>query len=137
MRNICLLLLLIVGLSDLGVFAQDCGTEASIPDSNKKIGSGTATAHYEGVTSIKGGQAVYVKITNANALGVSYILAIEEDAKPTVSNCTYKALLVPKGSVILSGAVFGEPPIAWKIRVAVGPESDAGVLGYEVYSTAK
>jgi hypothetical protein len=116
------------------VFAQDCQTATSIPDGQKKLGGGTATADYDGTTEVQGGQAVYVRIKNDNALGVSYYLTIVYNASPPVSNCTYKALLPPQTSAILSGSLFKDPPIAWKITVAVGPESDAGTLTYEVYS---
>lgn len=58
----------------------------------------------------------YVKITNENVLGVSYTLTIEEDSKPPVPNCTYKALVSPRASVILSGSVFADPAIAWRCR---------------------
>lgn len=118
-------------------FAQNCETAASVPADQTKLGGGTATAHYDGNTSVKGGQAVYVKIRNENILGVSYELTVAQDTKPVVVNCTYKAVLPPKTSAILSGALFAEPPIAWKITVAVGSESDAGVLTYEVYSKLK
>ena len=118
-------------------FAQSCQTSASIPADKKKLGGSTATAHYDGITTVKGGQGVYVKIKNLNVLGVSYILSIAEDVKPELHICTYKALLPPQSSVILYGALFAETPIGWKISLSIGPESSAGVLSYDVYSMAE
>jgi hypothetical protein len=131
---VILLPLLLAGYS-ASTLAQSCATSSSIPSGHKKLGGGSATVHYDGTARVKGGQAVYVKIKNENVLGVSYILTVEEDGKPPVANCSYKAILLPKTTVILSGALFTEPPIAWKVTVAVGDESDAGVLTFEVYST--
>jgi hypothetical protein len=86
------------------------------------------------VTTVKGDQAVYVKVTNQNVLGVSYTVTIAQNTTPTNEICSYSAILLPKTSVILSGALFREPPIGWKITVSVGDESDAGVLTYVIYS---
>ena len=115
-------------------FADSCQVATSIPSDLKSVGSGSATAERDGVTTIRGGQAVYVRIKNANVLGVVYKLTIEQNTSPAVPNCTYKAILPPGTSVILWGSLFAEPPIGWKITVAVGEESDAGVLTYEVFS---
>jgi hypothetical protein len=131
-----LLFLLVVGAA-IASFAGTCEVASNIPSEMSKVGAGSATAHYDGITSVKGGQAAYVKIKNENALGVSYELTVAQDSKPTNVICTYKALLTPKTSVILWGSLFAEPPVAWKITVGVGPESDAGVLTYEVYSKTK
>ena len=111
-----------------------CQAASSLPDGQTKIGSGSATVHYDGITTAKGGQAVYVKIKNENVLGVAYELTIVENVSPGVEICTYKALLPPRTSAILSGALFADPPIPWKVTVSVGEQSDAGVLTYEVYS---
>lgn len=86
------------------------------------------------MTTVKGDQAVYVKVTNQNVLGVSYTVTIAQNTTPTNEICSYSAILLPKTSVILSGALFAEPPIGWKITVSVGDESDAGVLTYVIYS---
>jgi hypothetical protein len=131
------LVLILCGLSSTITFGQTCQTAATIPAEQKKLGGGTATVHYDGVTKVKGGQGIYVKVKNENILGVSYILTIVEDTIPEGPNCTYKALLPPHRSVILSGSLFAEPPIGWKVTVAVGEESDAGVLTYEIYSNPK
>jgi hypothetical protein len=136
MKPLRLLLFLLLGGLSLG-FSQNCQTASSIPSDLAKVASGTATADYDGTSSIKGGQAVYVRVKNENALGVSYEVVVAEDTKPVVTNCTYKALLPPKTSAVIWGALFAEPPVGWKITVSVGPESDAGVLGYEVYSNPK
>jgi hypothetical protein len=136
MKRMTLLTLLLLGMSHSPVLAQDCQIENSIPSNLKIVGLGSATAETEGATSVKGGQGVYVKIKNVNVLGVSYNLTIEQDTTPPIPICTFKALLLPQKTVILSGALFGNPPIGWKISVAVGEESDAGVLTYDVYSQA-
>jgi hypothetical protein len=133
-KHLLLLVFVFFGLASTVAFAQTCETAKSIPTGHDKLGGGSATADYDGITKVKGGQSVYVKIKNENVLGVSYTLTIVEDTSPENPICTYKAILPPHGSVILYGALFAEPPIAWKITVAVGPESDAGVLTYEVYS---
>ena len=134
MKVFVILLPLLFAMGNTLAFAQTCEVASSIPSEHKKLGSGSATVHYDGTARIKGGQAVYVKIKNENVLGVSYTLTIEEDSNPPVANCSYKAILPPKAAMILSGALFADPPIAWKITVAVGDESDAGVLTFEVYS---
>jgi hypothetical protein len=137
MKRILLLVFLFWGLPNPVIFAQNCQTAASIPASHKKLGGGSATVHYDGTTTVKGGQSVYVKIKNENALGVSYTLTISLNATPEVPNCTYKALLPPRASAILFGSLFADPPIGWKVTVGVGEESDAGVLTYEIYSASK
>jgi hypothetical protein len=129
MRYVLLLSLVLGGILNSAVFAQNCQTATSIPAGHKKLGGGSATAHYDGTTA--------VKLKNDNVLGVSYVLTIEPDATPEVPNCTYKAILLPGKSAILFGSLFAEPPVAWKVIVAIGPESDAGVLTYEVYSATK
>jgi hypothetical protein len=116
------------------VFSQDCQTVTSIPPGQKKLSGGTATADYDGTTEVQGGQTVFVKIKNENVLGVSYSLTIVYKGVPPVPNCTYKALLPPRASAILSGSLFNDPPVAWRVTVAVGSESDAGTLAYEIYS---
>lgn len=137
LKGVLLLAFLLGGLGNQITFAQDCETPSSIPTGHKKLGGGSATVHYDGTARFKGGQSVYVKIKNENVLGVSYTLTIAPDATPEVPTCTYKASLPPRTTAILSGALFGEPPISWKVTVAVGDESDAGVLTYEVYSKPK
>jgi|SRR5579864_3382231 len=117
--------------------AQNCEVATAIPQNQTRVASGSATVHYDGTSKLKGGQAVYVKIKNENVLGVSYLLNVSQDTSPEVSICTYKAVLLPKTSVILWGAVFANPPISWKVTVTVGEESDAGALTYEVYSNPK
>jgi len=134
----CFLLLLVLGwVAYIPTFAQNCQTASSVPSDQPKVGGGTATSDYDGTTKFKGGQAVYVKVTNANVLGVTYELTIAHDTTPGVVVCTYKAVLTPKASSVLWGALFAEPPIRWKVTVAIGSESDAGVLTYEVYSKMK
>jgi hypothetical protein len=137
LKQTSLLIFLFLGLASLPAFSQTCETATSIPSGLKKLGAGSSTVDYESNTAVKGGQSVYVKIKNENVLGVSYILTIREDAKPGRTNCSYKAILPPRTSVILYGAVFANPPIAWKVTVAIGSESSAGVLTYEVYSATK
>ena len=136
MKNRFLLALTLLSASTIG-FAQNCEPAKSIPSGQPRVGGGTATAHYDGTTAFKGGQAVYVRVKNENVLGVAYELTIAQDTKPVVVNCTYKAILPPKTTAILSGSLFADPPISWKVTVAVGSESDAGVLTYEIYSKAK
>lgn len=129
-------LAILITLSAIGgsALAQNCETANSVPADHRRLGSGSATVDYKGITLVKGGQSVYVKIKNENLLGVSYVLTIEEDVKPPSTNCTYKAVLPPRTTVILSGALFANPPISWKVTVEIGDESDAGVLTYDVYS---
>jgi hypothetical protein len=115
-------------------FAQNCQNASSVPADQVKVAAGTATAHYEGTTTFRGGQAVYVKVKNENVLGVSYELKIVRDLTPEVIECTYKAILLPKATAILWDATFAQPPVSWKVSVAVGEESDAGVLTYQAYS---
>lgn len=93
MRRYFLLALLLGWIAQIPTFAQNCQTASSVPSDQPKVGGGTATSDYDGTTKFKGGQAVYVKITNANVLGVSYELTIAPDATPVVAVCTYKALL--------------------------------------------
>src|ERR1041385_2417007 len=111
-----------------------CQAVSSLPSGESRIGGGSATVNSEGVTTASGGQAVYVKVKNANVLGVAYTLTIARDVTPGSEVCTYGALLPPGSSAILSGAFFADPPIGWKITVAVAEQSDAGVLTYDVYS---
>jgi len=132
--RVLLLLFLVIGEFSSVIVAQNCATSTSIPAGQKKLGTGSATVHYDSTTAIKGGQSVYVKIKNQNVLGVSYTVTIAEDATPAAPNCSYHAVLLPQQNALLSGAVFADPPIGWKVTVAVGDESDAGVLTYEVYS---
>ena len=129
-----LFLLLLFSLVPGAVFASSCTVETSIPASQKQIGTGSATADYDGNTTVVGDQKVYVKVTNRNVLGVSYAVTIAQNTTPLNVICSYNALLPPQTSVILSGALFADPPIGWKITVAVGSESDAGVLTYTVHS---
>ncbi len=129
-----LAMLIIAGSVGGTALAQSCETASAVPADHQKVGSGSATVDYKGTTPVKGGQSVYVKIKNANVLGVSYVLTIEEDVRPPVTICTYNALLPPQATVVLSGALFAEPPISWKVTVEIGDESDAGVLTYDVYS---
>lgn len=137
MKRMLLFALVFAGVTDAFVLAQNCQTATSVPSGHKRLSDGTATVHYDATSRVKGGQSVYVKIKNENALGVSYEVTISEDATPEVPNCTYKAVLLPKTSAIFWGAVFAAPPIAWKVTVAVGSESGAGVLTYEIYSKPK
>ena len=135
MKTFLLTTFSLFALTAVGI-AQNCQVATSIPADLQKVGSGSATAQTDGVTTVRGGQAVYVSIKNVNVLGVAYNLTIEQDTTPPVPNCAYKALLPPQTSVILWGAIFADPPISWKITVSVGEESDAGVLTYEIYSQA-
>jgi|HubBroStandDraft_2_1064218.scaffolds.fasta_scaffold582277_1 hypothetical protein len=137
MRNCFLFVILLGCVAQIPMLAQNCQTASSVPGDQPKVGSGSVTSDYDGTTKFKGGQAVYVRITNANVLGVSYELTIAQDTTPVVTVCTYKAVLPPKASAVLWGALFAEPPIGWKVTVAIGSESDAGVLTYEVYSKTK
>ena len=129
-----LAVLILIGGTGSAALAQNCAPATSIPSDHKRLGSGSATVHYNGTTSVKGGQSVYVKIKNENVLGVSYVLTIEEGGEPPAATCTYKAILPPRTTVTLSDALFADPPITWKVTVEIGEESDAGVLTYEVYS---
>jgi hypothetical protein len=132
------LFLLANGLLCTGpVHAQNCQAEDSVPAGQKRLGGGSATADYDGITKVKGGQSVHVKIKNENLVGVSYSIKVVADGSPEVPICTYKALLPARTSAILSGAQFADPPISWKVVVSVGSESDAGVLTYEVFSNPK
>jgi hypothetical protein len=126
--------ILLLAISPLAAHATNCTVAATLPKNQQQIGSGSAIAGNDGVTTVKGDQAVYVKVTNQNVLGVSYTVTIAQNTIPTNDICSYSAILLPKTSVILSGALFGEPPIGWKITVSVGDESDAGVLTYVIYS---
>jgi hypothetical protein len=116
--------------------ASMCDVAKAIPTGQQQIGSGTATADYDGVTTVKGDQRVYLKLTNQNLLGVSYTVTIAQDTIPSNAICTYSAILLPRATVILSGSLFAEPPIGWKTTVSIGSESDAGVLTYILYSAA-
>jgi hypothetical protein len=127
------LVLLLIILS-IRAHASNCTVQSSIPTKQQQIGTGSATAGSDGVTTVNGDQAIYVKLKNANILGVSYTVTIARNSTPTDVICSYTAILPPQGSVILSGAVFAPPPIGWKITVSVGDESDAGVLAYGVFS---
>ena len=49
---------------------------------------------------------------------------VAEDTTPLVTNCTYKALLPPRTSAVIWGALFAEPPIEWKITLVAGAESE-------------
>ena len=118
----------------LGANAANCTVETALPQNQQQIGSGSAIAGRDGVTTAKGDQVVYVKVTNQNVLGVSYTVSIAPDATPPTEICSYSAILLPKTTVILSGALFAQPPIGWKVTVSVGDESDAGVLTYTVHS---
>ncbi len=133
-RSKYLLGLFLLAISPLAAHATNCTIAASLPPNQQQIGSGSAIAGTDGVTTVKGDQAVYVKVTNQNVLGVSYTVTIAQNTTPTNEICSYSAILLPRTSVILSGALFGEPPIGWKITVSVGDESDAGVLTYVIYS---
>jgi hypothetical protein len=108
--------------------------EQTIPSGQKQIGSGTATAEYDGVTTAKGDQKVYLQLKNANVLGVGYSISLAQDTIPVNEICSYQALLPPQTSVILSGALFAQPPIGWKATVSV--QSDAGVITYTLYSAS-
>jgi hypothetical protein len=129
-----LAILVIAGGVGPTALAQSCEVAKSVPADHRSLGSGSATVHYKGTTSVRGGQSVYVKIKNENVLGVSYILTIENDIQPPVTICTYNAVLPPRATVLLSGALFADPPVSWKVTVEIGDESDAGVLTYDVYS---
>lgn len=131
-KGLCAIILLAISPST--GHATNCTIAASLPTNQQQIGSGSAIAGSDGVTTVKGDQAVYVNVTNQNVLGVSYTVTIAQNTIPTNEICFYSAILLPKTSVILSGALFGEPPIGWKITVSVGDESDAGVLTYVIYS---
>jgi hypothetical protein len=126
------MLLLLTGTA----LADSCQTATAIPSNLQRLGSGSATGHFDGETTVNGGQAVYVKVKNENVLGVSVAVTIARNTQPPYTICTYNALLPPRTSGIYYGTFFAEPPIGWKITVAVGSESDAGVLTYEVFSAA-
>lgn len=115
-------------------YATNCNVENAIPQNQQQIGTGSAIAGRDGVTTARGDQAVYVKVTNQNVLGVSYTVTIAQNTTPTNEICSYSAILLPKTSVILSGSLFAQPPIGWKVTVSVGDESDAGVLTYTIHS---
>jgi len=135
MRPTFLLLFLLGGTSaGICAHAQNCTAVAAVPADQSDLGGGTATAHYDGTTTFSGGQAAYVSIKNENVLGVAYELTIARNTTPGSEVCKYKAILPPRTHVVLWGSFVGEPPLGWKITVAVGSESDAGVLTYRVYS---
>jgi len=115
-------------------YSTNCNIETVIPQNQQQIGTGSAIAGRDGVTAARGDQAVYVKETNQNVLGVSYKVTIAQNTTPTNEICSYSAILLPKTSVILSGSLFAQPPIGWKVTVSVGDESDAGVLTYTIHS---
>lgn len=116
----------------LSAEGSSCTAEHILPDNEKQIGVGTASAEYDGVTTVKGDQKIYIKLKNVNVLGVAYSLSIATNSTPENEICTYQALLPPQTSAILSGALFAEPPIGWKVTVSV--QSDAGVISYSLYS---
>jgi hypothetical protein len=132
-----ILLISLYTFTSVHLCAQSCTVEKSIPAKHPKVGSGSATIGSDGITVIKGGQAVYVAIRNNNVLGVAYVLTIERDTKPPSAKCSYNALLPPRGGVILSNSLFAKTPLSWRVSVSVGDESDAGVLTYMVYSDAR
>jgi hypothetical protein len=84
----CLLLILFIFLPD-AVFASNCEVSSALPNNQRQIGSGTATAAYDGVTAVKGDQRTYIKLTNRNVLGVSYTVTIAQDTLPPNVICTY------------------------------------------------
>ncbi|WP_348261770.1 hypothetical protein P8935_18445 [Telmatobacter sp. DSM 110680] len=127
---ITLLAAVSVGFSPSKALASTCEVEKTIPQNQVVNGSGSATAEYDGVTSVNSGQGIYVTLPNQNLLGVSYELTVAENSNPDKEICTDKAISLPKTSVPLSGAIFGEPPIGWKVAVAIGAESDGGVITY-------
>jgi hypothetical protein len=136
-RRICLLAITIAAITlshTTLARASTCTVEQAIPSGQKQIGAGTATAEYDGVTTAKGDQKVYLQLKNANVLGVQYSISLATDTTPVNEICSYQALLPPQTSVILSGALFAEPPIGWKTTVSV--QSDAGVVTYTLYSAS-
>jgi hypothetical protein len=128
-----ILTLLVPGLAA----ASTCTVETSIPANQHQVGAGSATADYDGNTSVTGDQKVYAKLTNRNLLGVFYTVTIAQNTTSTNVICSYNALLPPQTSAILSGALFADPPIGWKITVSIGSESDSGVLTYTIHSLAQ
>lgn len=126
----CLVALSIPGLMQ----GQSCTVEKAVPPKHPQVGSGSATVGSDGRSSVTGGQAVYVAIKNNNVLGVSYNLRIEHASHPPSASCSYNAVLVPHGTVILSNSLFADTPIKWNVYVSVGDESSAGVLTFTVYS---
>jgi hypothetical protein len=84
-------------------YATNCNAERALPQSQRQIGTASAIAGRDGVTIARGDQAVYVKVTNQNILGVSYTVTIAQNTTPTNEICSYFAILLTKTSVILSG----------------------------------
>lgn len=121
-------------MSTVRAQASNCNVEATVPANQVQIGTGSATAGSDGVTTARGDQKIFVRVKNVNVLGVSYTVTIARNSTPVDVICTYSAILLPQTLVILSGAVFATPPVGWKITVSVGDESDAGVLTYGLFS---
>jgi hypothetical protein len=120
--------------------AQDCQMTAAVPANQVRLARGKVFLDNDGVATIKGGQAVYAKITNESDVEVSYWFAVAvsaHDKEPYAPNCKYAAVLAPKASAVLWGSSTAEAPIPWQVSVTKGPDSgdpNPGVLRYEVYS---
>src|SRR5712672_1381204 len=87
----CALFLLF--FTSLGAYAANCTIENAIPQNQQQIGAGSAIAGRDGVTTARGDQAVYVKVTNQNVLGVSYTVTIAQNTTPANEICSYSAIL--------------------------------------------
>src|SRR5260370_24524847 len=123
---VCLVPLICASVSDLKPSApQSCQIETSVPARMRKVGSGSATVHYDGKAEVKGGQKIFVRIRNENLLGASYILTIADNSTPPSAPCNYKAILPPKTTVLLSDSLFAKTPIGWRTNLSIGPETDS------------
>jgi hypothetical protein len=116
---------------------ESCSIEKAVPPKQSQVGSGVATAGSDGTVSVKGGQGIYVAVKNNNILGVAYSLEIRDEGRPATAICSYKGILLPQSTVIVSNSLFAKTPISWNVSLSVGEESDAGVLTFFVYSNPK
>jgi hypothetical protein len=144
MKSLQLLFFVLVAGVSFG-FSQTCQTVSAVPAGQLKMGGGKLILEADAVVSIKGGQAVYAKISNDNATGASYWVVMEildESTKRYMTNCTYKAIVAPNTSAVVRGSTSAEPPIPWRVSVTLGQGSDsdgdeAFPLDYEVFSNPK
>jgi len=111
--------------------SRPCEVVSNIPAGNPKMGGALITADRPSQrVVINGGQSVYVRVTNANAVGGILNLSITTGS---LERCSVNEPILPKTSVIYRAAgVFDELPITWAI---VGSsDSDAATLTLDVFS---
>jgi len=139
MKPLGLLFFLLVVGATFG-FSQECQTASAVPADQVRLARGKVVLDNDGVASIKGGQAVYAKITNESEVEIPYwvnVAVLAQGKLPYTMNCKREATLAPKESAVVWGSSTAEAPIPWQVSVTKGPESDdpaTGVLRYEVYS---